>query len=65
MGAGFYALFAIMLALGLALMASPAATAPFAYVPNSFDNTVSVIDTATHPPFVVAPRSRWGKGPIL
>ena len=40
--------------MGLALAASPAAAAPFAYVTNSLDNTVSVIDTATHPPSVVA-----------
>jgi YVTN family beta-propeller protein len=43
---GFMALFA-MLAMGLALMASPAA-APFAYVTNESDNTVSVIDMATN-----------------
>jgi YVTN family beta-propeller protein len=44
---GFMALFA-MLAMGLALMASPAAAAPFAYVTNESDNTVSVIDTASN-----------------
>jgi YVTN family beta-propeller protein len=52
---GFVALCA-MLALGLASMALPAAAAPFAYVANSLDGdgTVSVIDTATTPPSVVA-----------
>jgi YVTN family beta-propeller protein len=50
---GFMALFA-MLAMGLGLMASPAAAKPFAYVANINDNTVSVIDTATTPPSVVA-----------
>jgi YVTN family beta-propeller protein len=51
----FTALFA-SLAMGLALAASPAAAAPFAYVlnPASNSNTVSVIDTATHPPSVMA-----------
>ena len=32
---GFVALFAVMLAMGLALAASPAEAAPFAYVTNS------------------------------
>jgi YVTN family beta-propeller protein len=41
-----------MLAMGLGLLASPAAAAPFAYVANN--ETVSVIDTATTPPSVVA-----------
>jgi YVTN family beta-propeller protein len=50
---GFVALFA-MLAMGLGLMARPAEAAPFAYVTNQADNTVSVIDTATTPPSVVA-----------
>ena len=50
---GFMALFA-MLAMGLGLMARPAEAAPFAYVANITDNTVSVIDTATNPPSVVA-----------
>jgi len=44
---GFVALFA-MLAMGLGLMARPAEAAPFAYVTNSNDNTVSVIDTASN-----------------
>jgi YVTN family beta-propeller protein len=48
---GFMVLFA-MLAMGLGLMASTAAAAPFAYVTNGgsiFSNgTVSVIDTATN-----------------
>jgi hypothetical protein len=56
---GFMALFA-MLAMGLALMASPAAAAPFAYVTNESDNTVSVIDTATNK--VVARRDGGGEG---
>ena len=43
--AGFMALFAIVLAMGLGLAARPAAAAPFAYVVNNGDNTVSVIDT--------------------
>ena len=42
------ALFAIMLAMGLALAACPAEAAPFLYVTNTGDNTVSVIDTATN-----------------
>ena len=52
---GFIPLFA-MLAMGLALAASPAEAAPFAYVANARDGdgTVSVIDTATNPPSVVA-----------
>jgi YVTN family beta-propeller protein len=48
---GFMALWA-MLVMGLGLLASPAAAAPFAYVANN--ETVSVIDTATTPPSVVA-----------
>ena len=45
---GFMALFAIVLAMGLALAACPAEAAPFLYVANEGDNTVSVIDTATN-----------------
>ena len=45
---GFMALFAIVLAMGLALAASPAEAAPFAYVANNGSKTVSVIDTATN-----------------
>ena len=45
---GFMALFAIVLAMGLALAACPAEAAPFLYVANSGDSTVSVIDTATN-----------------
>jgi YVTN family beta-propeller protein len=44
---GFVALW-VMLAIGLGFAASPAAAAPFAYVANSSDNTVSVIDTGTN-----------------
>jgi YVTN family beta-propeller protein len=44
---GFAALCA-MLAMGLGLMARPAAAAPFAYVTNFGANSVSVIDTATN-----------------
>jgi YVTN family beta-propeller protein len=51
---GFVALWA-MLAMGLGLMARPAEAAPFAYVLDSTSpGTVYVIDTATHPPSVVA-----------
>ena len=50
---GIAALFA-MLAMGLGLLAS-AAAAPFAYVPGAGAGAnVYVIDTATHPPSVVA-----------
>ncbi len=49
---GFMALFAIVLAMELGSMASPAEAAPFAYVSNYGEhgegNTVSVIDTATN-----------------
>ena len=45
---GFMAFFAVTLAMGLGLIARPAAAAPFAYVTNSYDSTVSVIDTATN-----------------
>jgi YVTN family beta-propeller protein len=38
----------VALAMGLGLMASPAAAAPFAYVSNYIPGTVSVIDTATN-----------------
>ena len=51
--AGFLALCAT-LAMGLGSLASPAVAAPFAYDANAGDNTVSVIDTATSPPSVVA-----------
>ena len=37
-----------VLAMGLALAAESAEAEPFAYVANSGDNTVSVIDTATN-----------------
>jgi len=42
------ALFAFMLVMELGAMAPPAEAAPFAYVANGGDNTVSVIDTATN-----------------
>ena len=48
---GFMALFAIVLATGLALAACPAEAAPFAYVANNGYpgiGTVSVIDTANN-----------------
>jgi YVTN family beta-propeller protein len=45
---GFMALFAIALAMGLALADCPAEAAPLLYVANFDDNTVSVIDTATN-----------------
>ena len=62
---GFMALFAIVLAMGLALAACPAEAAPFLYVTNEADNTVSVIDTATNtvvgsPIPVVGSLSPWG-----
>jgi YVTN family beta-propeller protein len=44
----FIALFAVMLVMGLSAMAPPAEAAPFAYVANGGDGTVSVIDTATN-----------------
>ena len=47
-GRGFGALLAIMLAMGLGLVAQPAEAAPFAYVTNSGANTVSVIDIPTN-----------------
>jgi YVTN family beta-propeller protein len=60
---GFMALFA-MLAMGLALAANPAEAAPFAYVGDSASpGTVEVIDTATHPPSVVA-TIPVGNGPL-
>ncbi|HEX3494293.1 MAG TPA: hypothetical protein VHT48_02795, partial [Methylocella sp.] len=45
--AGMIAVWAV-LAMGLGALASPAEAAPFAYVANGNDNTVSVIDTATN-----------------
>src|ERR1700731_5405963 len=45
---GFMALVAVMLVMGLSAMAPPAEAAPFAYVVNGGDGTVSVIDTATN-----------------
>src|SRR5450631_1664734 len=46
--------FLVTLAMGLGLLAMPSAAAPFAYVANTISNTVSVIDTTTSPPSVVA-----------
>jgi YVTN family beta-propeller protein len=60
---GFMALFAIMLAMGLALAVSPAEAAPFAYVANANDNTVSVIDTGANPPVVVGTPISVGSSP--
>ena len=60
--AGFMALFAV-LAMGLGLLASPAEAAPFAYVVNNGDNTVSVIDTATNT--VVGTPIQVGDSPSL
>jgi YVTN family beta-propeller protein len=45
---GFMAFFAIVLAMGLALAASRAEAAPFAYVTNENSNNVSVTHTATN-----------------
>ncbi|HEY4847097.1 MAG TPA: hypothetical protein VIH87_04690 [Methylocella sp.] len=52
---GLAALWA-MLAMGLALAATPAEAAPFAYVANEFSSTVSVIDTATNSVVATIPR---------
>jgi YVTN family beta-propeller protein len=41
-------LLAVLAALGFVVGAAPAVAAPFAYVPNHGDGTVSVIDTATN-----------------
>jgi YVTN family beta-propeller protein len=45
---GFVAICALMLAMGLGLMASRAEAAPFAYITNPGSNSISVIDTATN-----------------
>ena len=61
---GFMALFAIVLAMGLALAACPAEAAPFAYVTNSSSGTVSVIDTATNTVVATIPVGSvplWGR----
>ncbi len=60
-GRGFMALW-VMLAMGLGLMASPAEAAPFAYVTNATDNTVSVIDTASN--MVVGTPIPVGNAPV-
>jgi DNA-binding beta-propeller fold protein YncE len=54
---GYMALFAIMLAMGLASLASPAAAAPFAYVTdlNAGQAVVLVIDTATNTVMTAVP----------
>jgi YVTN family beta-propeller protein len=59
---GFMALFAIVLAMGLALAACPAAAAPFLYVTNIGDNTVSVIDTATNTKVAAIPVGSFPDG---
>ena len=46
-GHSFITIFGIML-FTLVILVSIAGAAPFAYIPNSGSNTVSVIDTATH-----------------
>lgn len=51
---GFVALFAIVLAMGLGMVALPAEAVPFAYVANESSNNVSVIDTGATPPSVTA-----------
>jgi YVTN family beta-propeller protein len=51
------------LAMGLGSMARPTEAAPFAFVANHGSNNVSVIDTATNPPSVVATVA-VGKGPL-
>jgi YVTN family beta-propeller protein len=53
----------VMLAMGLALAVSPAEAAPFAYVANGNDNTVSVIDTGANPPVVVGTPISVGSAP--
>jgi YVTN family beta-propeller protein len=61
-GQGFATLWA-MLAMGLgAALASPAEAAPFAYVANNGDGTVSVIDTATRKLVATIPVGRGGDG---
>ena len=60
---GFAALGAV-LTIGLGLAAFPAEAQPFAYVANGGSDTVSVIDTATHPPSVVATIT-VGSGPLV
>jgi len=60
---GVMALF-VVLAMGLGGIARPAEAAPFAYVANSDSGTVSVIDTATNPPSVVATVTLLIGGPV-
>ena len=45
---------ALLATLAIGLLVRPSAAAPFAFVANTTSNTVSVIDTATTPPSVVA-----------
>jgi YVTN family beta-propeller protein len=58
---GFVALFAIILAMVLALAAFPAEAAPFAYVANLIAGSVSVIDTANNTVVATIP---VGSGPF-
>jgi len=62
-GHGFAALWA-MLAMGLGALASRAEAAPFAYVANSGDGTVSVIDTATRKVVATIPVGKGGGGAV-
>ena len=45
---------ALLVTLAMGLLVGPSAAAPFAFVANTTSNSVSVIDTATTPPSVVA-----------
>jgi YVTN family beta-propeller protein len=58
---GFVALCA-MLAVGLGAMALPVEAAPFAYVTNAGDGTVSVIDTATNTVVATVPVGKDRRG---
>ncbi len=62
-GQGFAALWA-MLAMGLGALASRAEAAPFTYVANSGDGTVSVIDTATRKVVATIPVGKGGGGAV-
>jgi YVTN family beta-propeller protein len=56
--------FCAVLAMGLGLMAFPAEAQPFAYVANSGDNTVSVINTATNTVVATIPVGPAGANPF-